>query len=95
MTIIYEFIRRLRLHGYVRLDLTCFRGLGNSGGQFSFASLYVFASLFVIFRRSRRASVRGIILHPTVLNNSIALRVKHRPRLESYFDGLIWISWAS
>lgn len=59
----------------VLFDLACFRGLGNSGGQTNFASLYVFASLLVILRRSRSASVMAVILHPTVLNSSVALRI--------------------
>jgi hypothetical protein len=51
------------------------RTRGNSGGHFSFASLYVFASLLVIPRFSRSESLIATILQPTVLNNSVALLI--------------------
>jgi len=76
---------------YLRLPLAARRrGFGNSGGDLSFAILYVFASLFVIPRFSRSDSLRGVILHPIVLNNSVALKGKLQFKLQSrsYLAGL-------
>jgi hypothetical protein len=49
------------------------RTRGNSGGHFNRANLICFASLFVIPRFSRSVSGSAMILHPIVLNNSVAL----------------------
>jgi len=51
------------------------RARGNWGGHASFATLKPLASLFVILRASRSASDKATILHPIVLNNSVALLV--------------------
>lgn len=72
----------LRLPGFaVR---RCIRG--NSGGHPSLASLYVFASLLVIPRRSISDSLSAAILQPTVLNNPVALFVNFDSNWCSTFE---------
>jgi len=71
------------------------RTRGNSGGQLSFANLNVFASLFVMPRFSLSDSERATILHPTVLNSSIALHISLWFDLGMYLFGLSCKSWAS
>jgi hypothetical protein len=88
----------LKLHTSLNHNMICIdyrllgfkailRTLGNSGGHFSRAVLISFASLFVIPRLSRSGSVSATILHPTVLNNCVALPLASSS--EIYLFGLI------
>src|SRR5579859_3562811 len=82
---------------YYRLPVRAFGRLtfGNSGGHFNLAILTPFASDFVIPLLSLSVSLSGTILHPTVLNNSTALKSQlHKALGAVYLLGLSCRSWA-